>query len=80
MNAGDLIRFKDGRTGIIIQTLDKKVFETSANSKVVDWDKASLEPHVEIMFSGSSCTFIQIPVRMLELDTKEVIPCKKEIW
>lgn len=80
MQLGDLIKFKDGRIGIVVRTLQKKVWETSKQGRLVNWDNATQEPHVEIMFSGSPGTFVQLPIRAVALDTMEVIPCKKETW
>ena len=80
MRLGDLIKFKDGRVGIVVRTLQKKVWETTKQGLIVNWDNATKEPHVEIMFSGSPGTFLQLPIRMVALDTMEVTPCKKETW
>ena len=69
MKVGDLVRHKDSpsrSTGIVVDTVQKKIWRTHTQGVKVDWDTARAEPHAVVMFAHNTET-INIPVVELEI-------------
>tara|TARA_B100000131_G_scaffold315019_1_gene352784 strand:- start:129 stop:335 length:207 start_codon:yes stop_codon:yes gene_type:complete len=56
MKVGDLTSHKSGRTGLIVDIVQKKCWRTNVQGKKIDWNKVEPEPHVVILFSDASET------------------------
>ncbi len=53
------------RTGIVIELVDKKIWDTTARGKVVDWSKVTDKtPHAVVMWSNN----LQRTVPICELE------------
>jgi hypothetical protein len=79
MKPGDLIKLKDGKAGLIIRETQKKFWVREVGGININWDNVTEEPHVEIMFTHSPAALMEIPVRLLLAELREVIPCTAEI-
>ena len=71
MKVGDLVRLKkicetqaDSRAGIVVDTLEKKVWRTDEMGKKIDWNTVSPEAHAVVMYDDCR---LNIPVVDLEV-------------
>lgn len=71
MKVGDLVRLKkvcetqkDTRTGIVVDTLEKKVWRTDEMGPMIDWRKVDLELHAVVMYDDCQ---LNIPAVDLEV-------------
>jgi predicted oxidoreductase (fatty acid repression mutant protein) len=73
VKVGDLVRSvphgiltQSGRVGIVVDTIQKKVWRTDVRGKRVNWDKVEPEPHAVVLFSHNDGP-INIPWSELEV-------------
>ena len=71
MKVGELVRLKktcevltDARTGIVVDTFQKKVWRTEELGPMIDWRKVDPEPHAVVMYDDCQ---LNIPVEELEV-------------
>tara|TARA_B100000214_G_scaffold115452_1_gene81503 strand:- start:416 stop:646 length:231 start_codon:yes stop_codon:yes gene_type:complete len=71
VKVGDLVRLKkicetqaDSRAGIVVDTLEKKVWRTDEMGKKIDWNAVSPEAHAVVMYDDCR---LNIPVVDLEV-------------
>ena len=71
MKVGELVRLKktvwdqlDTRTGIVVDTFQKKVWRTEERGPMIDWRKVDPEPHAVVMYDDCQ---LNIPFVELEV-------------
>lgn len=70
MRIGNLVRhthpLSSGKSGLVVDIVQKKVWRTSIRGEKVDWTKVNPEPHAVVLFPHNSGP-INIPTCELEV-------------